>query len=72
MTDTEKKKVIIIPKYIVSGDYKNINTIKEATNLTENDIFKAVQEQLDSELIEVEVGNLSKYNIEKLKKIYIV
>lgn len=72
LTDTEKKKVIIIPKYIVSGDYKNINTIKEATNLTENDIFKAVQEQLDSELIEVEVGNLSKYNIEKLKKINVV
>ncbi|MGM9534315.1 MAG: penicillin-binding transpeptidase domain-containing protein, partial [Intestinibacter sp.] len=72
LTDIQKKKIIIIPKSIISGDYKNINIIKEATNLSENDIFKAVQEQLDSELIEIEVGNLSKYNIEKLKKINVI
>lgn len=71
LTDTENKKIIIIPKNIISGNYKNINTIKKATNLSENDIFKAVQEQLNSDLIEIEVGNLSQDNIEKLKKINI-
>lgn len=71
LTDTENKKIIIIPKNIISGNYKNINTIKKATNLSENDIFKVVQEQLNSDLIEIEVGNLSQDNIEKLKKINI-
>ena len=69
LTDTEKKQIIIIPKSIISGDYKNINTIKKATNLSENDIFKAVQEQLNSELIEIEVPNLSEDSIRQLKKI---
>ena len=71
LTDTKKKKIIIIPKFVISEDYENINTIKKATNLSENDIFKAVQEQLNSDLIEIEVGNLSQDNIEKLKKINI-
>lgn len=72
LTDTEKKQIIIIPKSIISGDYKNINTIKKATNLSENDIFKAVQEQLNSELIEIEVPNLSEDSIRQLKKINVI
>ncbi|MGN1032410.1 MAG: peptidoglycan D,D-transpeptidase FtsI family protein [Intestinibacter sp.] len=72
LTDTEKKKIIIIPKYIINGDYNNINKIKKATNLSENDIFKAVQEQLNSELIEIEVGNLNEDSIKQLKKINIL
>ena len=49
--------------------YKNINTIKTVTGLDENDIFKAVQDQIDSELIEIEVGKLSTSQINKLEKI---
>lgn len=72
LTDTEKVTVIGIPKSIITGNYKNISIIKEATNLKEEDIFKAVQQQINSELIEIEVSNLNQKDINKLKKINII
>ena len=60
LTDTQKTQVICIPKSTITGNYKNINLIKEASHLDENDIFKAVQKQINSELIEIEVSNLEK------------
>lgn len=72
LTDTEKVTVIGIPKSIITSNYKNISIIKEATNLKEEDIFKAVQQQINSELIEIEVSNLNQKDINKLKKINII
>ena len=50
LTDTQKTQVICIPKSTITGNYKNINLIKEASHLDENDIFKAVQKQINSKL----------------------
>ncbi len=61
-----------MPKSVITDNYKNINTIKTVTGLDENDIFKAVQDQIDSELIEIEVGKLSTSQINKLEKINII
>ena len=61
-----------MPKSVITDNYKNINTIKTVTGLDENDIFKAVQDQIDSELIEIEVGKLSTNQINKLEKINII
>ena len=72
LTDTNKTQVIIMPKSVITDNYKNINTIKTVTGLDENDIFKAVQDQIDSELIEIEVGKLSTSQINKLEKINII
>ena len=72
LTDTNKTQVIIMPKSVITDNYKNINTIKTVTGLDENDIFKAVQDQIDSELIEIEVGKLSTNQINKLEKINII
>ncbi len=72
LTDTEKTKVIVIPKSTITENYKNINKIKEATGLDENDIFEAVQKQIDSQLIEIEVANLEQDNIDKLKEINVI
>ena len=72
LTDTQKTQVICIPKSTITGNYKNINLIKEASHLDENDIFKAVQKQINSELIEIEVSNLEKKDIEKLNKINVI
>ena len=46
LTDTNKTQVIIMPKSVITDNYKNINTIKTVTGLDENDIFKAVQDQI--------------------------
>lgn len=72
ITDVNKNTVIIIPKNTISGNYNNINKIKKLANLNENDIFKAVQEQINSELIEIKVGKLDKKNIDALKKINVL
>lgn len=60
LTDTVKKTILLVPQKILSGDYKNITLIKKATNLTDEDIFKAVQDQLLSSMIEIEVENFNK------------
>ena len=72
LTDTQKKQIIIIPKRTITGNYKNIDIIKQATGLDENNVFEAVQNQIDSELIEIEVGDLKQEDIKKLEKINII
>lgn len=70
LTDTTKKNILIIPKYIIASDYKNISIIKEATDLKENDIFKSFEEQKNNELIEIEVDKIKQKN--KLEEIGIL
>ncbi|MBU5335133.1 peptidoglycan D,D-transpeptidase FtsI family protein [Intestinibacter bartlettii] len=72
LTDIQKKQIIIIPKTTITGNYKNIDIIKQATGLDENNVFEAVQNQIDSELIEIEVGDLKQEDIKKLEKINII
>ena len=64
LTDTVKKQVLLVPQKVLSGNYENINLIKKATNITDEDIFKAVQDQLLSNIVEIEVENVN----ESMKK----
>lgn len=59
LTDTVKKKVLLVPQKVLSGNYENINLIKRATNITDEDIFKAVQDQILSNIVEIEVENVN-------------
>ncbi|WP_122638271.1 peptidoglycan D,D-transpeptidase FtsI family protein [Romboutsia sp. Marseille-P6047] len=72
LTDTEKETVLLIPNKILSGDHDNINLIKEATNLSDEDIYKAVQDQLLSNIIEIEVDKINKDKTEDLEQLGII
>lgn len=68
LTDNEKQKILLVPKDVISGNFENISLIKEATKLNEKDIYKAVQNQLSSEIIEIEINYIDKNKIDDLKK----
>lgn len=68
LTDQKKSKVLLVPKDIVSGNFQNVALIKKATKLTEEDIYKAVQEQLSNEIIEIDIDYIDKSKIEELKE----
>lgn len=67
LTDRKKSKVLLVPKDIISGNYQNVSLIKKATKLTEEDIYKAVQEQLSNEIIEIDINHIDESKIDKLK-----
>lgn len=68
LTDKENKKVLLVPKDVVSGNFKTVSLIKEATNLSEKEIYKAVQEQISSQIIEIEIDKVDKSKVDELKK----
>ena len=55
LTDNKKSEVLLVPKDVISGNYENISLIKKATKLSEKDIYKAVQNQLSNEIIEINI-----------------
>ncbi|WP_455538165.1 peptidoglycan D,D-transpeptidase FtsI family protein [Terrisporobacter sp.] len=68
LTDNKKSKILIVPKEIISGNYKNILLIKKATKLSEKDIYKAVQQQLSKQIIEIDIKYIDKSKINELKE----
>ena len=68
LTDNEKEKILLVPKDILSGNFKNIELIKKATKLTEKDIYKAVQNQLSKDIIEIEIDYIDESKIDELKE----
>lgn len=68
LTDKRKTKVLLVPKKVVSGNFSNISLIKNATKLTEEDIYKAVQNQLSSEIIEINIDYIDEDKIDELKE----
>ena len=68
LTDKQKKKILLVPKDIISGNYQNVAIIKKATKLTEEDIYKAVQEQLSNQIIEIEIDYIDQSKIDELKE----
>lgn len=60
LTDTVKQKILLVPREVLSGEYENINLIKKATNLNDEEIFKAVQNQLSSKIVKIEIEELNK------------
>lgn len=72
LTDTKKQKILIVPKDLIYKNYKSINLIKSATDLEEIDIFRAVQEQLNKELIQIDVDTVEKNKEKDLEKLGIL
>lgn len=72
LTDTKKQKILIVPKDLIYKNYKSINLIKSATDLEEIDIFRAVQEQLNKELIQIDVDTVDKNKEKDLEKLGIL
>ena len=72
-TDQQKKKVLLVPKDIISGNYQNVSLIKKSTKIKEEDIYKAVQEQLSKEIIEIDINYIDESKIDELeeKNIYV-
>ena len=68
LTDKKKTKILLVPKDIISGNYKNLELIKQATNLTEGDIYKAVQQHIFNEIIEIDIDYIDESKIDKLKE----
>ena len=68
LTDNVKKKILLVPKDIVNGNFRVISLIKQSTNLTEKEIYKAVQEHLSSNIIEIEIEDIDESKIDKLKE----
>jgi len=68
LTDKKETKVLLVPKDIISGNYQNVSLIKKATKLTEEDIYKAVQEQLSNEIIEIDIDYIDESKIDELKE----
>ncbi len=68
LTDKQKKKILLVPKDTISGNYQNVALIKKATKLTEEDIYKAVQEQLSNQIIEIEIDYIDQSKIDELKE----
>lgn len=68
LTDKRKTKVLLVPKKVISGNFSNISLIKNATKLTEEDIYKAVQNQLSSEIIEINIDYIDEDKIDELKE----
>lgn len=68
LTDQKKSKVLLMPKYAISGNFQNLALIKEATKLTEEDIYKAMQEQLSNEIIEIDIDYIDERKIDQLKE----
>lgn len=68
LTDKKRTKVLLVPKDIISGKFENVSLIKKATKLTEEDIYKAVQEQLSNEIIEIDIDYIDQSKLEELKE----
>jgi penicillin-binding protein 2 len=68
LTDTVKKTVLVVEKEKLNNNYKLIDLIKKATGITELDIYKAIQQQMDKTLVELEVKKIdSKYTAQLIK-----
>ncbi|MGL5314238.1 MAG: peptidoglycan D,D-transpeptidase FtsI family protein [Peptostreptococcaceae bacterium] len=68
LTDVVKKKVIIVEKEKIISDYNTKELIKSATNMEETEIYKAIDEQLYSSVVKIQVDNLSTDMENKLKE----
>lgn len=66
LTDTVKQKILLVPREILSGDYENITLIKKATDLSDEEIFKEVQNQISSEIVQIEINELNEAMKEEL------
>lgn len=68
LTDNEEETVLLVPSKLLSGDYDNIILLKKATNLKDEDIYKSVQKQLLSNIVEIEVNQFNENMRDELEE----
>lgn len=68
LTDVVKKKVIIVEKEKIISDYNIKELIKNATHMEETEVYKAIEEQLYSSVVKIQVDSLSADIEKKLKE----
>ncbi|WP_304339950.1 peptidoglycan D,D-transpeptidase FtsI family protein [Metaclostridioides mangenotii] len=68
LTDTVKKTVLVVEKEKLNNNHNLIDLIEKATGITELDIYKAIQQQMDKTLVELEVKKIdSQYTAQLIK-----
>ncbi|MDR0879862.1 MAG: penicillin-binding protein 2 [Clostridioides sp.] len=55
LTDTTKQKILVIEKEKLNNNYSLIDLIKKATGIQEMDIYKAIQDQKDKNIIQLSI-----------------
>lgn len=68
LTDIEKKQIILVSKEALNNDANILNLIKDATNMTEIEIYKEFQEQTSSSMIEIETKYIDENKKLKLQE----
>lgn len=68
LTDIEKKQIILVSKEALNNDPNILNLIKDATDMTEIEIYKEFQEQTSSSMIEIETKYIDENKKLKLQK----
>lgn len=67
LTDTEKKQIIIVEKEKIIKDYEIRELIKEVTKMDEASIYKNIEDQIDSSVVEIEVDKMDSKTKDKLE-----
>lgn len=68
LTDTENKQIILVSKEALNNDSNILNLIKEATEMSEIEIYKEFQEQTSSSMVEIETKYLDENKKLKLEE----
>lgn len=68
LTDAEKKQIILVSKEALNNDSNILNLIKEATEMSEIEIYKEFQEQTSSSMVEIETKYIDENKKLKLQE----
>lgn len=68
LTDTFKKQIIVAEKKKLFNDTKYKELVKNAANIGEIELFKYIEEQIDSSVVEVKTDKFSKEVKEELEE----
>lgn len=68
LTDTKKEQIILVSKEALNDDPKILNLIKEATDMTEIEIYKEFQQQKNSSMIEIRTKYIEENKKNKLQE----
>ncbi len=67
LTDTVKKQIIVAEKKKLFNDTKYKELVKKAANIDEIELFKYIEEQIESSVVEIKTDKLSKEVKEELE-----
>lgn len=59
LTDINKKNILIIPKEKLMKDYKLRELVKKTANIDDKELYKNIEQQTSSSIVEIEVFNVN-------------